>query len=629
MQEFRNLLKGWFGKVLLAIFILPFAFFGIEGIFLNSGRSEFGLRVNGVEISKAEVERAIANQRDALVQRMGGNVDPNLFSDEMLRPRVIDSLIERELLTQAVKAEGLYVSPETIKSYVREMPQFKDDATGIFSQEKLESMLARAGYTPVRFYAELSADMVANQLRQGIALSSFITEAELKELIKLESQKRDISYATLSLEPFKSDVNVSDKELETYFEANQAQYRTEETVKIQYLLFTSSDFAKDIEVSEDEILAEYDHYAKAQSDLERRRASHILIEVNDDRSDDEARARITEVQSKLKAGGDFAELAKAYSDDSATAEIGGDLGFAGRGIYDEAFEKALFALNQGQVSDIVKTEFGYHLIKLTGVEKQPVATLDEKRDELRQRVIDSKATERLNAAIDELNELTYAAGDLSAVSERFGKPIQESDPFSRRGGAGITSDPKIIETAFSEALLKDGLNSSAIELADGSVVVMRVSQHVPERTQSLEEVRDEVVAALQLQKARDKVKATAEEIVAGIKSGESLEALAMKYQLTWQHQKNVTRQTTEIPRTVVSKVFEMPRPGDAGHSVAIVSMPSGDQDIVVLTKVTEGEFALDDKEAMQAALSFAGRIGQIELQNYVATLRENAEIVIP
>ncbi|MEZ5504883.1 MAG: SurA N-terminal domain-containing protein [Gammaproteobacteria bacterium] len=629
MQEFRNLLKGWFGKVLLAIFILPFAFFGIEGIFLNSGRADVGLSVNGVEVSKAEVDRAIANQRDALVQRMGGNVDPSLFSDDMLRPRVIDSLIERELLTQAVKAEGLYVSPETIKSYVRDMPQFKDDATGVFSQEKLESMLARAGYTPVRFYAELSADMVSDQLRQGVGLSAFTTETELKELVKLDSQKRDVSYATLSLEPFKSDIDVSDEEVASYFEANQAQYRTEEKVKIQYLVFKSADFAKDVEVSEDEILAEYDHYAKAQSDLERRRASHILVEVNDDRSDDEARARIAEAQAKLQAGGDFAELAKTYSDDTATAEIGGDLDFAGRGIYDEAFEKALFALNQGQVSDIVKTEFGYHLIKLTGVEAQSVASLDEKREEMRQRVADTKAAERLNAAIDELNELTYAAGDLSAVSERFGKAVQESDLFTRRGGAGIAADPKVLEAAFSEPLLKEGLNSSAIELADGSVAVLRVSQHEPERTRSLEEVRDEVLAALELQKAREKAKTTAEEIVASSKGGEALDALAAKYNLTWKHQEGVTRQATEVPRTVVSKLFEMPHPGDAGHSAEKVSMPSGDQDIVVLTKVTEGEFALDEKEAMQAKLSFAGRVGQIEFQNYVATLRENAEIVIP
>lgn len=628
MQQFRNLLKGWFGKVLLAIFILPFAFFGIEGIFMNSGRADFAVRVNDVEISKAEVDRAIVNQRDQLVQRMGGNVDPGLFSDDMLRPRVIDSLIERELLTQAVKAEGLVVSPDTIKQYVRGMPQFQDDATGAFSQEKLESMLARAGYTPVRFYAELSADMVSDQLRQGVGLSAFATESELKELIKLDAQKRDASYATLSLEPFKTDIEVTDDEAATYFEANQSQYRTEEKVKIQYLVFKAGDFAEQVEVTEDEILAEYDQYAKSQSDLERRRASHVLVEVNDDRSDDEALARIKEAQAKLQAGSEFAELAKTYSDDTATAEIGGDLDFAGRGIYDEAFEKALFALKEGEVSDVVKTEFGYHLIKLTGVEAQSLAPLEEKREEMKQRVSEAKAAEKLNEAIDELNELTYAAGDLSAVSERFAKPVQESAAFTRRGGSGITADPKVVEAAFSEALLKEGLNSSAIELADGSVMVMRVSQHEPERTRTLEEVRDEVLTALRMQKAREKAKAAAEEIVAKLQAGDSLESVADAYKLTWNHQSDVSRQSTDVSRQIVSKLFEMPSPADGGRTVEKISLPSGDQDIVVLTKVTEGEFTLDEKETLQAALSFAGQVGQVEFRNYLATLRENAEIEI-
>lgn len=628
MQQFRNLLKGWFGKVLLAIFILPFAFFGIEGIFMNSGRADFAVRVNDVEISKAEVDRAIVNQRDLLVQRMGGNVDPGLFSDDMLRPRVIDSLIERELLTQAVKAEGLVVSPDTIKQYVRGMPQFQDDATGAFSQEKLESMLARAGYTPVRFYAELSADMVSDQLRQGVGLSAFATESELKELIKLDAQKRDASYATLSLEPFKTDIEVTDDEAATYFEANQSQYRTEEKVKIQYLVFKAGDFAEQVEVTEDEILAEYDQYAKSQSDLERRRASHVLVEVNDDRSDDEALARIKEAQAKLQAGSEFAELAKTYSDDTATAEIGGDLDFAGRGIYDEAFEKALFTLKEGEVSDVVKTEFGYHLIKLTGVEAQSLAPLEEKREEMKQRVAEAKAAEKLNEAIDELNELTYAAGDLSAVSERFAKPVQESAAFTRRGGSGITADPKVVEAAFSEALLKEGLNSSAIELADGSVMVMRVSLHEPERTRTLEEVRDEVLTALRMQKAREKAKAAAEEIVAKLQAGDSLESVADAYKLTWNHQSDVSRQSTDVSRQIVSKLFEMPSPAEGSRTVEKISLPSGDQDIVVLTKVTEGEFTLDQKETLQAALSFAGQVGQVEFRNYLATLRENAEIEI-
>lgn len=627
MQQFRNLLKGWFGKVLLAIFILPFAFFGIEGIFMNSGRSDVAIVVNDVEISKPEVDRAISAQREAMVQRMGGNIDGSFFTDDMLRPRVIESLIQRELLSQAVKDEGLYVANEAIKSYVRNMPQFRDESTGAFSQEKLETVLARAGYTPLRFYDELSSGMVTEQLQQAIGLSAFATEQELKTLVQLDGQKRDLSYATLKLDRFQQGVEVGEDDIKSYFEANREQYRTEERVRIQYLSFKASDFAADVAVSDEDLQKEYADYVHSQEGQERRRASHILVEINDDRDDAEALSRIQEAKTKLDGGEDFASVAKHYSDDVATASTGGDLDFAGRGIYDPAFDSALFSLKEGATSDIVKTEFGYHLIKLTGIESVPVASLEEKREELTQSVRDTRSAEQLSQAIDQMNELTYAAGDLSAVAEKFGKPVQESEPFSRRGGSGITADAKVIEAAFSENLLKEGMNSSAIELADGSVVVMRVSLHEPARDRTLDEVRDQVVTALKMQKARDKTSETAQQLVDKLKAGATLEALADEFEITWVHQAGVGRQSADVSRTIVTKLFELPAPAENVASVDKVGLPSGDQEIVVLTKVTEGEFKLSEDETLQALLSTANHQGQLDFDSYIATLKSRATIV--
>lgn len=627
MQQFRNLLKGWFGKVLLAIFILPFAFFGIEGIFLSGGRSDVALSVNGVDISKAEVDRAVSAQREAMVQRMGGNIDPNFFTDEMLRPGVIESLIQRELLTKAVKDEGLYVASEFIKSYVRNMPQFQDETTGAFSQEKLEMVLARAGYTPLRFYDELSSGMVVEQLQQAIAMSAFATEPELKALVQLDRQQRDVSYATLKLDGFEKQIEITDADINDYFERNRQQYRTEEKVAIQYLLFGTEDFATDVTVTEEDLQEEYSHYVATREGEERRRASHILVEVGGDRTDADARKRIEEAKAKLDAGEDFASVAKAYSDDIATAANGGDLDFAGRGIYDSAFENALFSLQKGATSDIVQTEFGYHIIKLTDVESVPVVSFEEKRQELEQKLKKDKAAQLLTDAIDELNELTYAAGDLSAVSERFNKPVQESEPFTRRGGSGIGAIPAVVEAAFSDNLLKEGMNSSAIELPDGRVVVMRVARHEPARDRSLDEVRDEVLAALKTQKAHEKATAVAQEIVDKIAGGATLEAVAEEYGISWTHQTAVTRQSSEVSRPLVTRLFEMPAPKEGAQSVAKVALPSGDQEIVVLTKVTEGEFNLSEQEMMQAMLASGSHMGQLDFDSYVATLKAKADIV--
>lgn len=626
MQEFRNLLKGWVGKLLLVIFIVPFAFVGIEGILLNTGKGDIALTVNGKDIPKAEVDRAISAQRDALAQRMGGQIDPSLFSDDMLRPRVIETLIQKELMTQAIVDEGLYVAPETIKDYVRSMDQFKDEK-GEFSQEKLETVLARAGYSPARFFDELSTGMVAEQLQQGIGSSAFVTTEELKTLVQLDRQTRDLSHATVKVEKFQGQVDVTDADVSSYFDSNRQQYRTQEKVSVQYVQFKPEDFSRDVRVSEEDLAAEYEHYVATSSEQERRRSSHILVEINDDRDEEEAKARIAEARAKLEAGEDFAAVAKTYSDDTASAEQGGDLDFAARGVYDAAFETALFALEEGKVSDVVRSEFGFHLIKLTGVEKPAVASFDAKKDELKQTLVQSKASEKLNEAIDELNRLAYESGDLAAISEQFGKKVEETPLFTRQGGSGIAADKKVIDTAFSDAILKDGANSEAIELADGSVLVVRIGKHEPARDQTLDEVKDQVVATLKQQKARDKAVATADEVLARLQKGESLEALGDAFGLVWSNVADVNRQNAEVPRPVVTKLFEMPRPAEGSRVVDKSGQPNGDQEILVLTGVKDGEFKFSDDEIVQNSLAGAARFGQVEFENYMGILKQGAEIV--
>ena len=626
MQEFRNMLKGWVGKLLLVIFIVPFAFVGIEGILQNTGKGDIALTVNGKDISKGEVDRAINAQRDALAQRMGGQIDPSLFSDDMLRPRVIETLIQKELMTQAIVDEGLYVAPDAIKDYVRSMDQFKDEK-GEFSQEKLETVLARAGYTPARFFDELSNGMVAEQLQQGIGTSAFVTTEELKTLVQLDRQTRDLSHATVKVDQFRDKVEVTDADVSSYFDSNRAQYMTQEKASIQYVQFRPEDFSREVTVSDEDVAAEYEHYVAASSEQERRRASHILVEVNDDRDEEAAKARVAEAKAKLDAGEDFAAVAKSYSDDAASAEQGGDLDFAGRGVYDAAFEKSLFELEEGKVSDIVRSEFGFHLIKLTGVEKPAVASLDAKKEELKQTLIQTRAAEKLNEAIDELNRLAYESGDLAAIAEQFSKKVEETPLFTRQGGSGVAADKKVIDAAFSDAVLKDGANSEAIELADGSVLVVRIGKHEPARDQTLDEVKDQVVATLKQQKARDKASATADEVLARLQKGEALEALGDAFGLVWSNVADVNRQNAEVPRPVVAKLFEMPRPAEGSRVVDKSSQPNGDQEILVLTKVKDGEFKFSEDEIVQNSLAGAARFGQVEFENYMGVLKQGAEIV--
>ncbi|MCG8537935.1 MAG: SurA N-terminal domain-containing protein, partial [Pseudomonadales bacterium] len=259
MQQFRNLLKGWVGKVLLFIFILPFAFFGIEGIFNSGSKQDVAIEVNGVEISKMEVSRAIQNQRNNLKAQMGGNIDDSFFSDEMLAPGVIENLIQRELLKQALQNDGLTVAPDLVKSYVRSMPQFQDEQ-GNFSNERLEIALVQANYTKLKLYSVVQESMVMEQLQAGVGASAFITDSELERLAKLNGQTRDASYAKFEVAPLKETIELTEEEKQAYYEENKAQYRTEEKIKLEYVALSRDDFKGEIEVTEDELNSAYDDY---------------------------------------------------------------------------------------------------------------------------------------------------------------------------------------------------------------------------------------------------------------------------------------------------------------------------------------------------------------------------------
>lgn len=626
MQQFRNLLSGWLGKLLLFIFILPFALFGIEGIFNSNSSQDVAFSVNGVEISKVEVSRAIENQRQNLKQQMGGQIDDAFLTDDLLRPRVVEGLIQKELIRQAAEKDGMAVSSNLVKSYVRSLPQFQDEA-GAFSNDKLESLLVQANFTKARLYDAVQESMVLEQLQSGIGATAFITPAELEYIVKLNGQKRVVSYATLQAAPLKDGIELTPEEISAFYETNKVQYRTEEKVKVNYVVIGLEDFMGDVEVDESELNAAYDDYVHGLKAQERRRASHVLVEVSDDRSEQDAKTRIEEALAKLNSGASFEDVAKEYSDDIATAASGGDLDFAGRGLYDTAFEDALFALKQdGDMTEVVKSEFGFHIIKLTGVESPEIASFADKKAELLASIKAEHAKMKLDEAADDIGRKAYESGDLQFISESYDKPVQTTAFFTQRGGAGVATNQAFIAAAFSEPVLQDGHNSEVIDLGDNKVAVLRMAEHQPARDQALTEVEDQVRTALMQQKMRELATQKAEAIVAKLKEGSDLASVSEEFGISWKENVEVTRQSGDVSRSVISTAFEMPKPAETGVSAKKVGLPSGDQEIIVLSKVIEGEYALSDTEATQAKTSAAQQFGNQDFSNYVASLKDSAEI---
>ena len=556
MQGFRDLLKGWFGKVLLTIFILPFAFFGIQGLFQAGGRSDASIVVDGEEITNAQIERSIEQQRQNLAQRMGGGIDPSVLSSDLLRPGVEETLIQKSLLKTAIGQEGLYLPQEKVSSYVRAMPMFQDEVTGEFSQVKLERVLVQVGYSGTRFFEEISQSLLIEQLQKGVSATAFVTPKELEALVVLDGQKRNVATVTLSSKSYEDKIELSDEDIQTYYTAQSDQYQTQEKVKVSFVNITADHFlSDDIEIAEADIRERFDGEIEALKKKERRRASHILVEINDDQSEEQALVKIKDAKAKLEGGQEFDAVAQELSEDIATSKAGGDLGFSARGIYDASFDDALFALEEAQVSDIVRTEFGYHLIKLVGVETPDLPEFSTESMRISKELKADRAEEELTVAVDELNRLAFESGDLSAISEKFNIIVQTSGWIQKAGGPGLFADRALAAAAFAESVLQDQNNSEVIETEKNGLVVLRLEEHEVARTLDLNEVRGRVVAALKKQKSIEKAKSDASAIVKSIDEGKPSNDIESEYAVEWKVTDAVARQNSELDRAVVSKIF--------------------------------------------------------------------------
>lgn len=560
-------------------------------------------------------------QRRQLLAQMGENANPAAIDDKLLRDMVLENLIQRTALLQSADEMGFHLSEQMIDQIIVSTPQFQVD--GRFDRNQFEAVLRSAGYTPLMYRDLIRKEKLIEQAQAGYMLSEFATADELKQLVALDRQTRDLGYVTLKADP--NSVEISDQELQAAYEARQDQFVTEEQVAVDYLLLDKAALADPSAVSDEDIQAAYERMVAGFEAQEERSARHILIDINADRDADAALARAQELRQEIENGADFAEVARRESADLGSAENGGALGYNGRGVFVEPFEDALFSLEKGQVSEPVRTEFGYHLIQLEDVRETEVPSLAEVADDLRQQVADEKAELDYVAALERLADLTFSSSDLQVASEELGLEIHSTAPFSRQGGSDlISAQSQVVEAAFGETVLDEQLNSDPIELDDGRTVVIHLKQHQEPRQLSLDEVRDQLLQELKRERAQQQVAEQAQQWVERLRDGESLQALSEA--LTWTEAEGVDRAAKAVPAAVLQELFAMPAPAEGAVSYSHVSLGGGDQAIVALRAVTEGDSNLSDEELASLAALIANQRGLQIYGAHTQDLLKAAEI---
>ncbi len=619
LQNIRDNSQGWIAKTIIGVIVALMALTGVDAIFQATSHSQDAAKVNGDAISQNELSQAVDMQRRQLMQQLGKDFDASLLDENMLREAALKGLIDRKLLLQGAHDAKFAFSEAALDQLILQTPEFQVD--GKFSAERFDQVIRQMGYGRLQFREMLAQEMLIGQLRTGLAGSGFVTDSQVEAFARLEKQTRDFASIT-----FKADVaasKVSDDEIKAHYDAHAKEFMSPDQVVIDYLELKKSAFFDQVSVNEDELQALYEKEISGLA--EQRHAAHILIEVNDKVNEAQAKARIEEIQQRLAKGEDFAALAKEFSQDPGSASNGGDLGFAGQGVYDPAFEEALYALDKDQVSAPVRTDYGFHLIKLLGVQAPEVPSFASLKDKLTRELKTQQVEQRFVEATKQLVDSAFEASDLSQPAQELGLKVKTSEPFGREGGEGVTANRAVIQAAFSPEVMEEGANSSSIELDPETVVVIRVKEHRKPAQLPLEAVADSIRKHLAKEHASAAVKAKGEALMAGLREGKISPTAAYEGQ-SWKVQEAVTRNQDGIDPVELQALFRMGKPEAKDKPLfGSVSLADGSFVVLRLDGVNEGSAATDEEKSAYRRF-LASRAGQQDFAAYRKQLEAKADI---
>ena len=619
LQNIRDNSQGWIAKTIIGVIVALMALTGFDAIFQATSTSQDAAKVNGEEITQVELSQAVDMQRRQLLQQLGKDFDSSLLDEKMLREAALKGLIDRKLLLQGAKEAKFSFSEAALDQVILMTPEFQED--GKFSPERFDQVIRQLGYGRLQFREMLGQEMLIGQLRAGLAGSGFVTDEEVNAFARLEKQTRD--FATLNIKADPAAVKVSDDEVKAYYDEHAKEFMTPDQVVIDYIELKKSAFFDQVAVKDDELQA---LYQKEIANLaEQRRAAHILIEVNDKVSDAQAKAKIEDIQQRLAKGESFEALAKEFSQDPGSAANGGDLGFAGPGVYDPTFETAVYALKKDQVSEPVRTSFGYHLIKLLGVEAPEVPSFASLKDKLTRDLKTQQVERRFVDATKQLEDSAFEASDLAQPAQELNLTVHTSAPFGREGGEGIAANRAVVQAAFSTEVMDEGANSTALELDPETVVVLRVKEHLKPEQLPLEAVASSIHAHLVKEQAAGAAKAKAEGIIKDLRDGK----LALNQPVagqSWKVDEAVTRGQDGIDPVVLQAVFRMPKPAAKDKpTFSTVSLADGTVVVLRLNGVNDDAKPTDEEKASYRRF-LASRAGQQDFAAYRKQLENEAKV---
>ncbi|MFT5173940.1 MAG: peptidyl-prolyl cis-trans isomerase D [Gammaproteobacteria bacterium] len=605
LQLIRDRATGWIAWVIIVLICIPFALFGINQYF-DVDQGLVVATVDESEISYYQYRNAVQQQRAQLQQMLGGNVGQELLDSPQMREQVLQSLIDDEAMLQGAVKTGLRVGDVQVARAIQLMPVFQD--AGQFSLERYNAMLRAQGLNSEGFELNLRRSLLSEQVRAAVRRTEIVTSTEVDRALTLRNERRVLKL--LDIDPSALQLAAIDEaSIKSWYEAHLDQYVQPEQVSIRYIELSRDDIAKAITTTDEELRTIYEQRVQQGSFglPEQREARHILIEVDSAATSEDvaaARAVIDAARKRIVDDAEaFADVAKEVSQDAGSAPLGGQLGQFGRDVMDPAFEKTAFSLALSEVSEPVRSRFGWHVIEVTKIEAAQVRSFEESRADLLGEYQLRRADEKFAEQAAEIADLGFVNPEsLEVAAEAADLPILSSGFFTLRGerAEGVTANPRLRAAAFSDDVLEAGNNSELIEIAGERRVLFRLAERKPQRQNTLEEVRDQVVSALKFGQGSKQAIAVGERVLADLRKGLTLaeiaeetatdfvESGAQKISLQWSADKTISRdESAGVPSTIAKLAFGLRQPSADNITYAGEALPTGGFTIVALVDVSQ------------------------------------------
>jgi peptidyl-prolyl cis-trans isomerase D len=630
LQNLGDKLKGqrWLATIVLGLLALIFAVWGAYGIVnVSFGAPDYGLKVNGERISNETLNRAW-QERQAQYQQMRNGSEMSDVEKSVLQHQLIDEYERNTVLRQRATQSGYRATPAEVAQAVRSEPAFQLD--GKYDPRVAKVMLAQAGMTEEGYVKERREALEVGQLNQAIELSEFLTPTELARVYALENEQRELRYVLLPADHFVSGVKIDDAKVKAWYDAHQGDYMTPESARLQYAELRLDALTPQVSVKPEDLQAYYEKTKSRYSEGEKRHAHHILISIaepKDAKADAAALAKAQQVEAELKGGKDFSDLAKKYSADPGSAAQGGDLGWAEKSAYVGPFADALFAMQAGQTSDPVKTQFGYHIIRLDEIRPAHVRSFDEVHSELETEYRRDQAGEVFGDRQEKLQQkLESGTTDLEAVAKQFDLRTGEVQNFTRTtGGAPLGGNPAMLAAVFNDDVLSGNKLGGPVALADDHLVVFKVLSHTAPTAQPLASVRDEIVAAIKKSESTVAAKAAADNAVKQLDAGNSFDEVAKSLGVAAAPAAFVARNDPQLPAQVRQTAFEVPPP-DGKPVDRAVALDNGGAAVLTVSALKPGVAGTNPQNDAQLVSQYLRRDREAAMNAYLLELQRRATI---